>query len=1266
MRKPQPKIAPLSWHRRILARATPVLCAYFATLLAIPVNAAITLPTDPLTTASRVPPNVLFILDNSGSMASDYMPDSVPRTTTVNVASQAYTRNTLYYNPATTYQPWTKADGTLMTGGTSYGSVYTDNYFVDYSATGPAGSGTISTSSGVTSLYSSVQTFYVPKSTTSNANWGDGTQYWRYQILTDGSIKRSEYGTVATTGAQSVAITGGSSGSLNNNNSLTLTLASVSAGKVLDITINNLTTGSGRRGLNYIVQNPSGGELYNATLAKNSSITLSVNPTVAGQYRVILSRDSSNNTSYSVTATVGGSNACDSTAANGTSGWINCESQLPSSRTAAEELINYATWYSYHRTRYKSAKAGASQAFSELGNDVRVGFRTIWNDTNIPAGSRTGNMPTPSVPIPVNYNDGLFSDTGTTGNTNAYNNRTQWYNRLFTTQGSGSTPLRQSLTDAGTYFGNSSATGPYGPSTGSSQLACRQNFTILTTDGYWNESGYENTTIGNADNVAGETITSPSGASYRYDPADAANAAYPGGLAQNSGNGSANYSTLADVAMYYWKNDLRTDLDNIVPTNSNDNAFWQHMTTFTIGLGLVGTVNQTSVAAVLANRGATYTSGGTTYVGWPTPVNNSITAVDDLLHAAVNGHGTYVAASNPEEFASGLKAALAAVTERTGSFSSVAANSTSLDAGTRVFQATYVSGVWTGDVVAYAATTDGVSATASWRASQNIPATRKLFTSDGTTGLAFPGSATTTQLASLERLGTSNYPVSGANNAAYLAGTRTLEIQNSGTLRNRNHVLGDIVGSSPAYASDTDTLYVGANDGMLHAFDASSGAELFGYIPNGINWSSLGTLSRPDYEHRYFVDGPVVVSTRTQTPNKNILVGALGKGGKGLFALDVTSPSTFAVGNFKWEVGGSDADMGLVQAKPIIAKLNNNVTALIVSNGLNSTNGHAVLFVYNLETGSLIRKIDTGVGSNVTDSADSNGLSGPVGWDADGNGTVDYVYAGDMLGKVWKFNLSATTPATWGVANSGNPIFSATYTKSDGTVVRQPITGGLTIALHPTTYKTWLFFGTGRLMTTGDMTDLSVQSMYGFIDDGTVLARTGTSANLTRRSAVVTGSINGNPVRAFEANSALPASSKGWYLDLVTPPNSLAEGERIVSDAQMLGDVLVTSSVIPTADACRADGRGYLNALDAFTGTSTGPSLFDLDGDGSFNDETLTSGSQTLPVGSVDLNVGMPTLANLMRGLAVVGGSSGSTGSVAIRETRNVGRVSWREVKRGD
>ena len=861
-------------------------------------------------------------------------------------------------------------------------------------------------------------------------------------------------------------------------------------------------------------------------------------------------------------------------------------------------------------------------------------------------------------------NDGLFSDTGTTSQPNAYNNRTQWFGRLYGVTNSGGTPLRGALHAAGQYFQSNATSGPYGPAAAADQLACRQNFTILTTDGYWNE-GFANTTIGDADNTDGPKITNPDGTlAYQYSPV----APYMGGLAGDGG------PTLADVAMYYWRTDLRTDLDNLVPTSGSNPAFWQHMVTFTIGLGVAGSVDQNSVDAVLANGNASVNGVD----GWPTPLNNHSTGVSDLLHAAVNGRGTYVSANNPSEFEKGLKAALAAVIERTGSFSNVENNSEALNTGSRLFQATYVSGTWTGDVAAYPISSAGVNAMPAWRAKDGVPTVnRKLFTTEG----AFPASATAAQLTALARTGVTNYPVGGAQNAAYIAGERNLEIANGGTLRNRNHVLGDIVGSSPAYVSSTNTLYVGANDGMLHAIDAGTGAELFGFIPNGINWSDLGTLSRPDYSHRYFVDGPIVVSTRGQTPNKNLLVAGLGKGGKGLFVLDVTNPAGFNQTKFKWEVTGADADMGLVQSKPIITKLNNGVTALIVSNGVNSTNGRAVLLVYNLETGALIKKLDTNAGSALADHADSNGLSAPVGWDTDGNGTVDYVYAGDLLGNVWKFDLSAANASSWVIANSSKPMFKAAYTKADGSVVRQPITGGLTLAMHPSSYKIWVFFGTGRLMTAGDMQNKDVQSMYGFVDDGTTLLREGNSANLTQRSAVVAGVRNGKAVRAFENNAPLPTGSKGWYLDLLPPGNNpQAEGERIVGTAQVLGGrrdtALITASAIPTASACQSDGRGYTNALDAFTGTSLSSPFFDINNDGNTKDETLTVGGvggKQVPIGSVDAGVGMPTTPNLMSGgseaptgFLCLTGSNGQLVCLPYDDIRNLRRVSWREIKRGN
>lgn len=1139
---------------------TAMAVGFMATMLAAPAAASISLPNEPLTTGARVPPNVLFILDDSGSMSFTEMYNPLVNSVSgvSGVRARSYATNTIYYNPAVTYRPWMTATGALMGGGTDYDEVYGDFNnasgntinLLDSSSCRRFNQNDNATSgemSGGVQVCGGTQTYYVPKNlvNVSASYLSDAGNYWRYQIHTDGRIVRSEWG----------ARVGGSFP-------------------------------------------------YNRGLDDRNCST-------------------------------GGSN-----------NWRNCTyaTAAPDAtgRSEAAERKNYAIWFSYHRTRMKAAKAGASEAFSDLGDDVRVGFRTIWRRN----GSETsGNWPTQNNPIPVNYNNGLFADV-TIGGV-LYNNRSKWYSRLQNAIGYNGTPLHGALQGAGDYFSGDAAGGAYGPEAAEEQLSCRQNFAILTTDGYWND--YSNfSSVGNVDNASGSQITSPSGVSYQYSPS----APYRDGHGGSRG-------TLADVAMRYWNRDLRTDLRNIVPTTAANPAFWQHMVTFGISIGLQGSTGFRGVADVPAN-----------YASWPDPTDDEdADRIDDLLHAAVNSRGTFLSASNPEEFREGLKGALATIVERTGSFSNVAANSSTLNTDTQLFQANYVSGVWTGDVLSFARNPAGTAfeTVPEWKASEKIPlVNRRVYTKEG----AFPGSATPDQLALLTRTASGDYPVSGEANAAYLAGTRDLELRNGGNLRNRNHLLGDIVNSSPAYVADTKTLYVGANDGMLHAINSEDGRELFAFIPDGISWSNLGSLSKPDYGHRHFVDGPMVVSSRSQTPGENILVGSLGRGGKGIFVLDVTNPASFTASNFKWqkyETPGNN--MGLVLGKPIIGRLNNGEMGLIVPNGINSATGRAVLLVYNLRTGTLLREIDTLAGSPVPNHPDSNGLMAPVGLDQDANGTLDVVYAGDMLGNVWKFDLSAVLPAGWGIAFSGDPLFRATGPGGQ----RQPITGGLTVGIHPTNYRPWVFFGTGRFMTISDPSNQAVQGLYGIADFGEPV--TNKATQLTQRRLIVATTSDGQRIRGFQANQPLPGGSRGWYVDLLEPPApGSAIGERIVTAPQMSGSALVVSSIIPLSDACESDGRGYMNALDAFTGTSTSSPFFDTDGDGEFDDEMVEAVDEDgntimVPIGSVDPGLGMVTQPTLFgggggggNGEACASGSKGEAGCIDIDDLRNTGRVSWREV----
>ena len=1125
----------------------------FAALATMP-GRAVDIPNLPLQTGAAYPPaNVMFILDDSGSMTWRYMYNTqVPKISYVNtsgrndssgptgdnissdadyspfseshaegVYDRSYATNTIYYNPSVTYLPWMQADGTRMTGGTTYDSVYTSNNFVG------SDSGTVNLS-----WVDAPATFYVPVSAgLSNSELGELENYYRYQILENGEIWRASFKYSGNSAAQ-----------------------------------------------------------------------------------------------------------CDGGNAKGWR-WRNCTRATPTGRSEEAERNNFATWYSYHRTRIKVAKAGASEAFGQLGSGIRVGYDSIWGRS--------------SFDIPVNTDGGVFRGT----------NRSTWFSRLHGAQGNNGTPLKGALQRAGKYFSDSGAGGPWDTGDGS-LLSCRQNFAILTTDGYWNSSDGYDGTVNDADATQGALIVSEDGkTSLQYKPVTPYRDDFVGWRGTLYSRGD----TLADIANYYWKRDLVSTLANDVPTSTADPAFWQHMVTFGVSIGLRGRLDPRTDLQSITN--------GSKHWGDPTDAED-LDRIDDLWHASVNGHGNFVTATNPSEFVQGLIDALATVAQRLGSASNVTANSTSFQTDTRVYQASYESGKWTGELAAYEVSSAGVSSKdedgdgvpdAAWKASQHIPAyaDRDIFTSSALgvgNGTTFPTAGQITALDQSSRGAANGGPTTGAQNAAYVAGSQALETRQGGTLRDRDTLLGDIANSSPMYVQDNEMIYVGANDGMLHAFSAvdrgapgreEGGEELFAYVPAGLDLAALATLSDPQYgpSHRYFVDGPVVVSSQVQTGGKNYLLGTLGRGGKGIFALDVTDPEDFGADDVLWDLTGTGlgADMGQVLGEPLIVTLNNGATAAIVGNGINSTNGHSVLFVLDIDTGSVIRKFDTGSGGD-------NGLSAPRGADVNADGTVDYVYAGDLNGNVWKFDLSGATSADWRIANGGSAMFHAE--DADGTA--QPITTGLAIARDPGTSQVWVFVGTGSFIESGDIGNTDVQSMYGLIDNDSVIAGRG---ELVERDILVTGTQDGRDVRGFEASATMPADKKGWFIDLDEP----SPGERVVSNPRVRGTVLLFASMVPPQeDTCDAGGTGYINALDAFNGTSLGSPYFDVDGDGDFDDDDrIAVGDVLVPVGSIDLGVGMPTLPTLIEELLVVGGSKGTLGSITMNpQGGGARRISWREILR--
>jgi type IV pilus assembly protein PilY1 len=583
---------------------------------------------------------------------------------------------------------------------------------------------------------------------------------------------------------------------------------------------------------------------------------------------------------------------------------------------------------------------------------------------------------------------------------------------------------------------------------------------------------------------------------------------------------------------------------------------------------------------------------------------------------------TYFYVQNPSKLKENLKSAFEAIVERNGSSSNIATNSSRLNSSSQIYQASFTAGKWSGDVAAFPITKLGISNTAVWNANAIIPQwnLRNIYmnTSSGvvdakTTAYSALPTADKTALVSDDIY-------------KYIKGDTSKELSKpSGTLRTRDGVLGDIIHSSPNFDPDTGNIYVGANDGMFHAFNSSTGVEKYAFVPYEAQ-ARLKNLAATNYAtaHEYFVDGDVSIAFKTtQTNSTKYLYSLLGRGGKGLFSANATA----AAMSLLWEytpaastAAAADKDLGLMLGRPVFALLNNGKAALMVGNGYNSTDGKAVLYIFIINSnGTLdsVKKIDTGAASD-------NGLSGPAFVDTNLDGTADFVYAGDLKGNVWKFDISNASPSAWSVAYSNTPLFKAV----DPSNVGQPITAPLYIAKNgvgsassPNFGKYFIFFGTGSYFQTGDAVNTQIQSWYGIVDDISTIA---SRANLVERKINSQATIAGKDVRFFsKAVTGDMAGKRGWYMDLRDGTNL---GERIVTRSQIIPlevPALLVSSLYPvTGDVCTPGGDGFINFVNPFTGGAIETNIIDVNGDGKFDGSDQ---SGTLVASSIKAYVGIPT-----------------------------------------
>jgi type IV pilus assembly protein PilY1 len=654
------------------------------------------------------------------------------------------------------------------------------------------------------------------------------------------------------------------------------------------------------------------------------------------------------------------------------------------------------------------------------------------------------------------------------------------------------------------------------------------------------------------------------------------------------------------------------------------------------------------------------------------PVPQSYLYGYDMVHAAVNSAGGYYSVSSPEDLTKALNDAVNAMAMDNVTFTTAPTNSGSTSPP-MIYQPIFNSSDWTGTILGYRLCTayealqdqdpdsdtyrEGRACknegdlwkTFAWNAAElregstsnafswKPPVTGLPYAIPGGTGISFAWSNLDSEQQT--KLGS-------ADVVEYLKGERSNEKENGGEFRDRvtEWFLGDIINSAPVFVGNDDfgfanaggitlaqrnayrtrkntnrermeVLYVGANDGMLHAFNADSrvddttlvapagrgGTELFTYVPNAV-FDHLKDLSEPSYAHRYYVDGSPTVGDAylggSDGAWKTVLVGSTGAGGKAYYALDIENPSAFGAGNVLWEISNQTEDfenLGIAIGKASITRLASGKWVAIFGNGYNSDTNKAQLYIANLDNGGELVAESSAIG----DGTVSNGLATPLVVDADRDGVAETAYAGDLQGNLWAFDL--TTGST-----TITPRRILRAKDSEGNP--QPITAKPEAIRHSSGIGLMVYVGTGKIFSSLDKIDTSVQTFYGVYDkcggkpeadcdDPSDFSRT----DLLEQTILEEEGDFNTPVRVVSTEDyAAGAEKKGFYLDLFYDKK---KGERVVAPPVVLNDRLLFNTLEPgTETECASIGDGWLYQLDPITGGRTSFVAFDLNSDGIFND----------------------------------------------------------------
>jgi type IV pilus assembly protein PilY1 len=677
--------------------------------------------------------------------------------------------------------------------------------------------------------------------------------------------------------------------------------------------------------------------------------------------------------------------------------------------------------------------------------------------------------------------------------------------------------------------------------------------------------------------------------------------------------------------------------------------------------GSLATTNDQALTDTINNLKALNTAGISTYViglgAGVNPTLNPVAAQTMTAMAIAGGTGSYFAATSATALTNDLESILGAILAATQSVASVAVNSTGLSTNSVVYQSQFVSSDalqdWTGNLYAfpanpYTGVVDTVAADALWAAATQLDAQswntgRFIATWDPVANAGTPfrwntSTTATSGIASSTLLGqdleTFTADTSGSDVLQFLRGSSAQEVRNGGQFRNRTHKLGDIIFSNPAYvgapsanylsssylsfaqtnASRPPVIYVGANDGMLHAFDAATGNERFAYIPTGV-YANLINLVSPYYNarHLFFVDGSPQQADVQFADNSwhTVLFGTEGAGGKSLFAIDVTNPATITSESalssaVLWDF--TDTDMGLGYANPVVANSNAGLLAF-VGNGYDSTNEKPFLYVLTPQTGAIFAKVDLCAAvPTACNLSVANGLSTVIAVNTSGQAgaAANIVYAGDLQGNLWRVDISNSLPSAWTV--------SVLLQARDSSGNAQPITTAPVATLNPDYPQlagTMVFVGTGQLLGIPDLSNTKVQSMYGVYDPPTPYTSPLTRSSLVQQT-LSSATVGTTQVAVVSSVAVALPTTKGWFIDL-----TLNSGERVVNTPLLRSGALVVTSTQPSASTCTAGGTSFSYVIDYATGSAFPAPQFDVNGDGAINssDVAVVNGVNMVPVG---------------------------------------------------